>query len=467
MGSVYSSCGSCLNYKRRFFMKKSSFLKKVIAVSLCAAVSVSMTACGNDSTSDSSTPAPSNIENNSEATSDNSQSAPESSAETSADSASTPAGEKYTLGGELTKDMIAKSRYNEGNKVRLANVIKKLKANEEITVAFIGGSITQGTSAGDSNCYAKLTADWLAHQFPNAKVNYVNAGIGATGSFIGASRVDKDVLSHDPDLVFVEFSVNDTTERTEMNKESYAALLRRIWAHSTSPAIVTIAMTQENGTSFQEYHGEIVKMFDLPMISYKNTILDIIDKGDITWKDISDDNIHPNTPGHALLSKLITTYLQEVIDDVDNISGEESNFDVESDLGMMYMNLQYLNSKDITPTNIGGFEERDSFSNFYNMWSVQKRDGQFTDADAIEFEFEGTNLDLLVGKLRKYFTQADVYIDGELVKTIDCDFTGGWGDYVDMVPVVTGLTNGKHTLKIAPKSQKSNVFFYLAGILVS
>ena len=447
-------------------MKNSSFLKKVVAVSLCAALSVTMTACGDRSTSSDPTPA-SSAGNSSAESSKNSQPASESSA---AASNSTPAvndPNAYILGGELTENMIADSRYNEGNKVRLANVIKKLQNGEEVTVAYIGGSITQGTSAGSAKCYARLTTDWLEQQFPNSKINYVNAGIGATGSFIGASRVDKDVLSHDPDLVFVEFSVNDTTQHTQLNKQSYAALLRRIWAHSTSPAIVTIAMTQQNGTSFQEQHGEIVKMFDLPMISYKNTILNVIDKGHITWKDISDDDIHPNTPGHKLLSQLITIYLQDVIDDVDNISGEESNFNVDSDLGMMYMDLQYLNAGDITPTSIGGFEVMDSFSNFYNVWYVRKRDGQFTDDDAIEFEFEGTNVDLLVGRLRKYFTQADVYVDDELVKTIDCDFTGGWGDYVDFVNVVSGLENGKHTLKIAPRSQSTNVFFYLAGVLVS
>lgn len=450
-------------------MKKTNILKMLIAVALCAAVSVTVTACGDKSTSSnsqSSTPTSSTVENSS---ANNSQSTPESSTAESTSSVPTsePEGEVYKLGGELTEEMIANSRYNEGNKVRLAKVIKKIQAGEEVTVAYIGGSITQGSSAGAQNCYARLTTDWLQQQFPNAKINYVNAGIGATGSFIGCSRVDKDVLSHNPDLVFVEFSVNDTTEHTELNKESYAALLRRIWAYSTDPAIVTIAMTQQNGTSFQEYHGEIIKMFDLPMISYKNTILDVINKGYIKWTDISDDDIHPNTPGHALLSKLITNYLQDVITDVDNISGEESNFNVDSNLGMKYINLKYLNSTDITPTNMGGFEKFDAFSNFYNLWYVRKRDGQFTDADAIEFEFEGTNVDLLVGRLRKYATQADVYVDGELVKTINCDFPGGWGDYVDFVNVVSGLENGKHTLKIAPKSQPVNVFFYLAGVLVS
>ena len=41
----------------------------------------------------------------------------------------------YTLGGELTPTMIANSRYNVGNQVRLAEFFKKLQAGEEVTAA--------------------------------------------------------------------------------------------------------------------------------------------------------------------------------------------------------------------------------------------------------------------------------------------------------------------------------------------
>ena len=62
------------------------------------------------------------------------------------------------------------------------------------------------------------------------------------------------------------------------------------------------------------------------MISYRNTILDTIKHGDIVWKDISDDNIHPNVPGHKIVSQLLQAYISDVDKDVDNISGSESDF---------------------------------------------------------------------------------------------------------------------------------------------
>ncbi len=449
-------------------------MKKISAMALCAALILSMTACtggGNSSSSSNNSSdnksSQTSTDTSSTSTYNGESSAPESS---SGESESTPEIEEvaYTLGGELTPTMIANSRYNAGNRVRLSNVIKKLQAGEDVTVVYLGGSITQGTSAGNDLCYARLTNNWLEEKFPDANITYVNAGIGATGSYIGVHRADKDVLSHDPDLIFIDFSVNDTTERTEINKETYASLLRKLWNYSTNPAIITVAMTQENGTSFINYHGEIVKKFDIPMISYKDAILDIIDKGYIKWADISDDNIHPNVPGHAILSELITNYIQSVIDDLDNISGAESDLASVTDIGNTYVNAKLLMSDDTEPTSLGAFEVREAnFGNFMNPWFVKANDGQFTDDSAIEFEFEGTNVGILYGKLTQNACKADIYLDGELVTTIDAAFPNGWGNYVEFEQIKTGLTEGKHTLKIAPKSQDGAAIFYVSAIAVS
>ncbi len=452
-------------------------MKKISAIALCAALMFTMTACGgtgnsgesskdssgSQSTADNST----STDGGSGTSSDSNSTSDNQSAE---DSSSTPEIEEvaYTLGGELTPTMIANSRYNIGNRVRLANVIKKLQAGEDVTVAYLGGSITQGTSAGNDLCYARLTTNWLQEKFPDAKITYVNAGIGATGSYIGVHRADNDVLSKNPDLIFIDFSVNDTTERTEINKETYASLLRKLWNYSTNPAIVTIAMTQDNGTSFIEYHGEVVKKFDIPMISYKEAILDIIDKGYIKWTDISDDNIHPNVPGHALLTDLITNYLQSVIDDLDNISGEESDFASVTDIGNTYVDAKLLMSGSVKPTKLGVFTATTTnFGNFQNPWLVRSTDGQFGDDAGIEFEFEGTNVGILYGKLTSNSCLADVAIDGEVVSTINPAFPGGWGNYVEFEQIATGLSEGKHTITITPKSQDGPAMFYLSAIAVS
>ena len=56
-------------------------------------------------------------------------------------------------------------------------------------------------------------------RFPASRVETINAGIPATGSDFGAQRVDRDVLVHRPDVVFIEFAVNDAGEECEADME--------------------------------------------------------------------------------------------------------------------------------------------------------------------------------------------------------------------------------------------------------
>jgi hypothetical protein len=85
----------------------------------------------------------------------------------------------------------------------LRNVYAKLKAGREVRVAYFGGSIT--AAAG----WRVMTLKWLQDAYPAAKVSEIHAAIGGTGSDLGVFRCRQDVIRLKPDLVFVEFAVND------------------------------------------------------------------------------------------------------------------------------------------------------------------------------------------------------------------------------------------------------------------
>ncbi|MCH5324136.1 MAG: SGNH/GDSL hydrolase family protein [Eubacterium sp.] len=426
--------------------------KRILAAVCAAAMVISLAACSDSTDTSSSAPADSKVSSEqtdstvSEDASSDEASSNETSDETSEDTSSEEEEYvSYQLDGELTPNMISKSRLIEGNKVRLANVIKKLQAGEEVTVGYIGGSITQGTSAGDQLCYAKLTTNWIAEQYPDAKVNYVNAGIGATGSYIGVHRVTDQLLSKNPDLVFVEFSVNDTYANTERDKESYDSLLRTIWAHETNPAIITIVTTQDNGTSMQAVHSEVAEHYDIPMISYHDSILDVIAHGDIKWSDISNDNIHPNVPGHKIVSQLLQSYLSDVAADVDNISGDESDFSTPA-TNAGFVGGKLLGFNDIEPTETTGTvtKKESDFGGFHGVTICIAGD----EGTSLTYEVEAKSIGLLYGMNTANGGMADVYIDDELVTTLNSDFAGGWGNYVECAHLKTFDESGKHTVKI-------------------
>ena len=101
-----------------------------------------------------------------------------------------------------------KGMVNRGNWYAIQQVMERAARGEEITVGVLGGSITQGCLASkQENCYASRVYQWWSSHFP--KVNFINAGIGGTTSQFGVARVEEDLLRFQPDLVFVEFSVND------------------------------------------------------------------------------------------------------------------------------------------------------------------------------------------------------------------------------------------------------------------
>jgi lysophospholipase L1-like esterase len=85
----------------------------------------------------------------------------------------------------------------------LPNFYARLAAGGEVRIAYLGGSITAQEG------WRPKSLAYFQKEFPAAKISQINAAIGGTGSDLGVFRLKQDVLDKQPDLVFVEFAVND------------------------------------------------------------------------------------------------------------------------------------------------------------------------------------------------------------------------------------------------------------------
>ena len=85
----------------------------------------------------------------------------------------------------------------------LPNFFAKAASEGEIAVAYLGGSITAQPG------YRVKTLAHLAKLYPKIHFREINAAIGGTGSDLGVFRLEHDVFKGKPDLLFVEFAVND------------------------------------------------------------------------------------------------------------------------------------------------------------------------------------------------------------------------------------------------------------------
>lgn len=85
----------------------------------------------------------------------------------------------------------------------LPNFFSKVKAGKPLSIAFIGGSVTQM-----DNKYRNQTAKYLQNLYPKSAIKFINAGVSGSGTDLGACRIGEQVLKYHPDLIFVEYAVN-------------------------------------------------------------------------------------------------------------------------------------------------------------------------------------------------------------------------------------------------------------------
>lgn len=352
--------------------------------------------------------------------------------------------------------------YQQGDLTRLAAVMRKAQAGEDITVGVIGGSITEGYSASnrEKNCYAYHMYEWWQERFPDITVNYVNAGIGGTSSYLGVHRVQEDLLDEKPDFVIVEFSVNDGNN--SFYKKSYDNLLRRILLDENSPALMLLFTTQENGTNAQMNDALLGFGYKLPMISYGNAVLPSIEAGEFTWKDISPDNIHPNDRGHAIIGELLYRYLNDVYARLDEIPEEVTPFTAEAQTIERYMNGRVLDSQSLTPISLGSFEEKKVNWYYPNDWHTTGGE------EAIVFEVEAANIGMLYQRtVDGTYGQFDVYIDGECVRTVDGNFVNGWGSATAEMELYTSNEVAFHRIEVRKNADSTGDLFTILGWLIS
>lgn len=362
----------------------------------------------------------------------------------------------------IDKEMYERAcAFPEGDLSRIAAAMRKAEDGEKVTIGVIGGSITQGSSASNqNNCYASLLKKWWEDTFPNAEIEFVNAGVGGTSSYLGVHRVGTDLLSYKPDFVVVEFSVNDGNNI--FYKKSYDNLVRRILQEENAPAVLLLFMTMEDGTSAQDNDSLIGFQYGLPMISYRNAVLQEIEEGAFTWKDISPDNIHPNDRGHAIVGELLSVYLTDIYNRLDEIDAEVAPFDKPVITKEVYLEAALLGSKDIEPAEWGSFAEQDINARFPGNWYTE------TGEESIVFSVEAANIGVMYQKITNGTGgQFEVYIDGEYAMTLDSDFSGGWGDYGETVEIYASEEKALHTVEFKKAEGTPEAAFAILALMVS
>lgn len=429
-------------------------MKKFLSIFTAASMLLAMTACSSpadSSASDSSSAADSSA--SAAQTAESSQPVQQESSEADESSAASTV-EADDARTDYEK-MVDRSLLSVGDMTRMADVFQKAQNGEDITVAYIGGSITEGYNAGTTEFYAKTCTDLLQGYFPDITVTGVNAGISGTPSLLGNLRLERDVLSADPDIVFVEFAVNDGQEADYKN--AYESLVRTLLTQEKDIAVVLLFTVLDSGYTCQEHMSKIGANYDLPMISVHDSVYEEIEAGRMTWQDYSNDQSHPNAYGHKCITDFVDNYYQKVLPVVAENVGEVSKELPDPVFSAKYMNMHYMDSATMDGVELDGFEQYDTHGSFHNGWMYRGTDGgsmKFTvDCSVLEMVFKANNSD-------KYGT-ADIYVDGEKVKSVVSNMSDGWNNPVTAY-LIDNDSSAEHTVEIRMEGGVTQAFFVMA-----
>ena len=357
-----------------------------------------------------------------------------------------------------------------GNTERIAGVLKKAEQGGNITLGYLGGSITQGSlSSTPDTCYAALTTKWWREQYPQARITYVNAGIGGTTSQFGVARVESDLLAYEPDMVVIEFSVND--ENTLFFRETYEGLVRKVYSSKTAPAVLLVHnVFYEDGRNAQDQHETIGRYYDIPCLSMKTSVYQAVAHGKIAVRDLTSDDLHPNDTGHDLLATLITRFLETVQKEVQNVTDANAAEPLPPPITKnAYQNSIRYQGYNSTPELLGfvkDTEEQHRITEIFRRGFIGRKQG-----DAIRFVIEGSELAVQYRKSVQHpACIAKVVLDGdeEQAVILDGNFEETWGDCLYITPILVHGVDKMHTVEIiVTEGDAEMVPFYLVSVIGS
>ena len=295
----------------------------------------------------------------------------------------------------------------DDNRTSFLEFDRRARAGDDLSVVFFGGSLTWGANSTDPqlNSYRPRLAGRLQAAYPDAHWTFWDAAIGGTGSQLGVFRLERDVLSRNPDLVFLDFTVNDDLFSVDDERlASYEAIVRTLI--DAGILVVLVFFPNKDAARLPSPEPVLRRTAHLKVAeAYGAGVGDVVAffqhkiqtgaaSADVLWSD-PNDSTHPTDAGYALYAEAVWSGL------LDAISKERL---CKSPGRMLYANT-YMHSARTRLTSIvrgasGWRSERPNrISAYYDMLMSRWLDGELVasradvdspDPASLSFKFHGS-----------------------------------------------------------------------------
>ncbi|MGM9510353.1 SGNH/GDSL hydrolase family protein [Larkinella sp. GY13] len=183
--------------------------------------------------------------------------------------------------------------------------------NRTINLVFHGHSVPAGYwhnhEVHTLESYPNLVLAKLKERYPYAVINVIVTAIGGENSLKGQERFERDVLVHKPDILFIDYALNDRGAGLEKAKEAWEKMIQSALSKNIKIILLTPSPDQRvdilaAGNPLEQHTNQIIKLAETHHIGLVDSYAQfkkVAAKGDLV-KYMSHVN-HPNLEGHQLI----------------------------------------------------------------------------------------------------------------------------------------------------------------------
>jgi acyl-CoA thioesterase-1 len=198
---------------------------------------------------------------------------------------------------------------------------KEWPKNKTINLVFHGHSVPAGyfktPVVNTLKSYPYQVLEQLKGLYPLAVINVINTAIGGENSINGEKRFKKDVLNHNPDVIFIDYALNDRGVGLEKSKQAWEKMIKAALKKNIKVILLTpspdMGVDILDSNTVLNQHAEQIKLlsntFNVGLIDSYALFNEKATSGDPVINYMSQIN-HPNEKGHRLISNEILRYFQ-------------------------------------------------------------------------------------------------------------------------------------------------------------
>lgn len=188
--------------------------------------------------------------------------------------------------------------------------------NRTVNVVCHGHSVPAGyfaTPRVDAlNAYPHLLRTGLAHRFPFATANVIVTAIGGEHSESGAARFEKEVLCHRPDLITIDYGLNDRGIGLDRAREAWSRMIHAGLRAGCKIILLTPTMDVTQASAYtgadrpvlQAHAVQIRRLAEENQIGLADSFSAFqvyMETGELS--DLLSWSNHPNRQGHELVAR--------------------------------------------------------------------------------------------------------------------------------------------------------------------